>query len=288
MSSLGQDIREPSPVTTLCVPKLTGGPFSSPSTPTSRPAPPPPTSSPTSAPTPIGDPNIEIGGALDPLYYSHTGAWNGSGIAIASVNFGIDSSIFVYYQLYTGEILSKIQEASGFWSSSNLVVTSGARNGTPLSAVAYTVNETAWWHIFYIDQDSYVRQRTSSNGSEFQTNIWQDGPLNDLNLKANDADMIGLQACYWGNFYGDTDFKGAYDTFTPGFNESSLNSTQYPTGMHLWYADTNTSFQQYSWVNGLGQWLNDNQTWQNMNGHAGVGCQTWESGTSKSIPVCSR
>jgi hypothetical protein len=239
------------------------------------------TSTSTIGPTSTVNPDINIGGAIDPHYYSHTGAWNGSGIAIASVNFGVDSSIFVYFQHYTGEIRSFIQEANGVWTDSNVVVSSGARNATPLSAVAYIVNEVATWHIFYIDQDSYVRQRISSNGSAFQTNIWKDGPLNTLNLQANDADMIGLQACYWGNFYGDSDY-----TFADGFNVTHSNLTTNPTGMHLWYADSDTSFQQYSWNTGQTQWVNDNQTWHNMNGHAGVGCQTWESGTSKSTLVC--
>lgn len=242
---------------------------------------PPSTSTSTIGPTSTANPDINIGGAIDPHYYSHTGAWNGSGIAIASVNFGVDSSIYVYFQHYTGEIRSFIQEANGVWTDSNVVVSSGARNATPLSAVAYIINEVATWHIFYIDQDSYVRQRTSSNGSAFQTNIWQDGPLNTLNLRANDVDMIGLQACYWGNFYGDSDY-----TFADGFNATHSNLTTNPTGMHLWYADSDTTFQQYSWNTGQTQWVNDNQTWHNMNGHAGVGCQTWESGTSKSTLVC--
>lgn len=251
------------------------------STPTSSAPPPSPTSS--SGPTSTANPDINIGGAIDPTYYSHTGAFNGSGIAIASANFGVDSSIYVYFQHYTGEIRSFIQEADGHWTDSNVVVNSGARNGTPLSAVAYIVNEVATWHIFYIDVNSYVRQRTSSNGSAFQTNIWQDGPLNALNLKASDTDQVGLQACYWGNFYGDTDY-----TFTNGFNGTRSNLTTNPTGMHLWYADSSTSFQQYSWSTGETQWANDNQTWHNMNGHAGVGCQTWESGTSKSTTVRPR
>ena len=200
----------------------------------------------------------------------------------------MDSSIFVYFQHYTGEIRSFIQEANGQWVDASVVVPGGvqgaARNGTPLSAVAYIVEEVATWNIFYVDQDSYVRQRVSSNSSTFQTNIWQDGPLNALNLKANDADMIGLQACYWGNFYGDSDYN-----FSDGFNVTNPNITTTPTGMHLWYADTDTSFQQYSWYTGESQWTNDNNTWHNMNGHAGVGCQTWDSGTSKCIllqPFC--
>jgi hypothetical protein len=194
----------------------------------------------------------------------------------------VDSSIYVYFQHYTGEIRSFIQEAAGQWVDAGVVmpaeVQGAARNGTPLSAVAYIVDEVATWNIFYIDQDSYVRQRVSSNSSAFQTNIWQDGPLNTLNLKANDADMIGLQACYWGNFYGDSDYN-----FSDGFNVTNPNITTTPTGMHLWYADTETSFQQYSWYNGESQWTNDNNTWHNMNGFAGVGCQTWDSGTSECI-----
>src|SRR3954453_11064022 len=117
---------------------------SSTSTSTSSPVPrPSPTSTSSSAPTPTADPDITIGGAIDPRYYSKTGAWNGSGIAIASVNFGVDSSIFVYFQHYTGEIRCFVQEADGQWVDASIVVPSGvqgaARNGTPLSAVAYIV-----------------------------------------------------------------------------------------------------------------------------------------------------
>ena len=191
------------------------------------PTPPPPTN--TSSPTPTGDPDYSIGGAYSPQYYSDSGAFNGSGMAIASVNFGVDASIYVFFQKYTGEIEQYISHADGSWADVTTVA-HDARNSTPLSAVAYIVDEVANWHLFYIDKDSYVRQRISSNGSEFQTNIWTDGPLNGLNLKANEADMIGLQACYWGNFYGDAD-----NTFTDGFNVSQGNSSSAPrTGMHLY------------------------------------------------------
>lgn len=237
----------------------------------SVPAPPKPSPS---APVPTGDPDYTVGGALDPLYYSKKGAFNGSGIAIASVNFGIDSSIWVYFQHYTGEIRSFISQADGTWSDSNVVATN-ARNGTPISAVAYVVEEVANWHIFYIDESSQVRQRISTNGSAFQENVWRDGPLNDLNLQASSSAMVGLQACYWGNFYGDSDY-----TFSDGFNATNPNTTIAPTGMHLWYADSDTSFQQYSWYTGQDQWSHDNQTWDDLSGRAGVGCQTWESGTS--------
>ena len=39
------------------------------------------------------------------------------------------------------------------------------------------------------------------------TNIWESGPLSDLNLKVWDSPTVGLQACWKGNFYGDSDFS---------------------------------------------------------------------------------
>jgi hypothetical protein len=81
--------------------------------------------------------------------------------------------------------------------------------------------------------------------------------------------MTGLQACYWGDFFGDTDYiDGNFST----------NKTIIPTGIHIWYADTNTSFQRYSYIVGQDQWQYDTR-FPNQNGQAGVGCQTWESGT---------
>jgi hypothetical protein len=224
--------------------------------------------------SPAIDSNITIGGALDPQFFSTTGAFNGTGVALASFNFGVDSSIFVFYQYYNGQIRLAIQEADGQWTGSTVIVASGARNATPISAVAYLNNNVAEWHVFYIDFKGFVRERIASNSSAYGTNLWNDGQINKLNLKANDADMIGLQACYWGNFYGDSDYL---------FNATNLNVTTAPTGMHLWYADSDTTFQQYSLYVGEAQWLNDNQTWHNVNGHAGVGCQTWDSGTSMSL-----
>jgi hypothetical protein len=226
------------------------------------------------SPSPTVNSNYTIGGALDPEYFSTTGAFNGSGIALASVNFGVDASLFIFFQHYSGEIRSMILEADGSWVNT-VIVSTNARNGTPISAVAYVNEENANWHIFYVDVDGYVRQRVSSNSSVFQENTWEDGQLNDLKLKANDADQIGLQACFWGDFRGDIDY-------TNGNFSSSTNTTFISTGIHLWYADTNTSFQQYSYIYGQYQWQFDT-SFPNQNGQAGVGCQTWESETGMSL-----
>jgi len=226
-------------------------------------------------PTPTGNPAFAIGGALSPEYYSKQGAFNGSGIALASVNFGVDASIYVYYQHYTGEIRSMILEADGSWNDAGTVSTN-ARNGTPISVVAFVVNDTAQWHLFFINKDNYVTERINSNTSVYQENIWQDGPLNQLDLKASDQDMVGLQACFWGDFYGDSDYS-----FGDGFNATNETTTR--TGMDLWYADTETSFKQYSWLDGQSQWSSTEYNWTNQNGQAGVGCYTWATGSTQYV-----
>lgn len=143
-----------------------------------------------------GDPNYTIGGALNPQYYSRQGAFNGSGVALTDVNFGLDNSIYVFHQTYTGEIQQLVYGADGSWKFVTQVATD-AKNSTPLSTVAYiSADSIATWHLFYVSEENVLKQRIQTNESQFQTNIWDDGPLNDLDLKVNDADTVGMQACY--------------------------------------------------------------------------------------------
>ena len=148
-----------------------------------------------------GPSNITIGGALDSAYFSKQGAFNGSGVALADVNFGQDNALYVFYQRYSGEIEQVIYQPDGTWQFVTEPAVN-AKNGTPLSTVAYIQNSIATWHLFYVSEDNLLRQRIQTNASQYQTNIWQDGPLNQLNLRVNDADTVGMQACYWGNYYG--------------------------------------------------------------------------------------
>ncbi|KAF2241318.1 hypothetical protein BU26DRAFT_571821 [Trematosphaeria pertusa] len=67
--------------------------------------------------------------------------------------------------------------------------------------ISYSLNDTSVWHIFYVSEDNVVKQKQNSNS----TNIWQDGPLTELNLTAYDAPNVGLLACWYGNYYGDSD-----------------------------------------------------------------------------------
>ncbi|KAK5743144.1 hypothetical protein LTR17_002905 [Elasticomyces elasticus] len=245
----------------------------SPSTPPSAP---PPSTAPAPPSTSTGDTQYLIGGAISPAYLSTTGAFNGSGIALASQSFssslesGTQGTLVMYFQHHSGEIRWQQLNAQGAWLGGGVseVVAADAKNSTPLSAVAYTMNGTSTWHIFYIDVSNQIRQRTNSN----TTNVWVDGPVNLANLTANDADMVGMQACWYGSDYGDSDYL---HTPLPNGGDAEYSDQ---VGMHLWYASDDTTFQQLGWRAGDDVWELQ-QSWLGLNGHAGVGCYSWGPGT---------
>jgi hypothetical protein len=90
--------------------------------------------------------DIESGGELDPKYFSTEGAFNGSGIALASQSFGGDEQVtmVLYYQHYTGTIRFK-QLRDGDWigGTQSEIVAYDAKNWTPISAVAYALHNTS-------------------------------------------------------------------------------------------------------------------------------------------------
>ncbi|PSN65440.1 hypothetical protein BS50DRAFT_497710 [Corynespora cassiicola Philippines] len=180
----------------------------------------------------------------------------------------------LYFQHWTGELRSIQLTPRGEWigGTRSEVIGTDAKNATPISVVSYAINDTAMWHIFYISKDNRVRQKQNSNS----TNIWQDGPLNDLNLTVYDAPNVGLQACWYGNYYGDSD-ASKFPTRDGNNNTIPFNSTTH--GMHLWYPTDETTFRQYGWYEGQNQWV-DQHTWTGMNAHAGVGCYSWQPGTT--------
>ena len=181
-----------------------------------------------SSPTGVADP-YAIGGAINPEYYTTRGAFNGSGIALASQSFSSDlsdaplGSLVMYFQHNSGDIRFERLTADGDWvgGSQSEIVASNAKNSTPLSAVAYVQNGTSQWHVFCktlwlmeistwrqltddpdIGNDNKLKQRSNSNTTSF----WSDGPLTDMDLTVLDADQVGMQACWYGNAYGDTDY----------------------------------------------------------------------------------
>lgn len=224
----------------------------------------------TSAPSSLS-PDYYIGGALNPAYYSTNGAFNGTGIAFAGEQW--DNSVRIYFQHHSGDLRWLQLNASGNWigGSQTEIVAIDAKNSTPISVVAYALGDIAQRHLFYIDRNGHVRQISNTN----VTNIWQEGPLNALNLTAFDADSVGLQACYYGNFYGDSDYHN-FPTPTGTTNNESF-ATEF--GMHLWYATDSTTFEQWGFREGQTTWQNQ-KTWAGFNGHAGVGCYSWAPGTT--------
>lgn len=225
-----------------------------------------------SVPTSTVDPNIAVGGYISPAYYSTSGAWNGSGIAIAAAKPGVDQSLFAFYQDPTGMLQYTLLNAQGQWSQVGPVNAGSykALNGTPISTVNHQLGNQLVWHVFYIDVNYTIRERIITNTTtDGPAPIWKDGPLSSQNLKTWKSTSIGLQACYWGNYYG----------------QWSYSPTVASAGIHLWYASDATVFQQYSWTNGTSTWTFDQQ-WNDLSGNGGVGCQTWDTGMSKSCSMC--
>ena len=130
------------------------------------------------------------------------------------------------------------------------------------------------FHVFYIDRNNTLKQITQTNTSD----IWELGPLSSLNLQAFDSPSTGLQACWKGNYYGDSDFT-KFPTFSGLNNTEPFENTP---GMNLWYASDESTFQQYAWYSGQEEdvWV-PIQPWRGFNGHAGVGCYSWGGGTTQ-------
>ncbi|KAF2638659.1 hypothetical protein P280DRAFT_481998 [Massarina eburnea CBS 473.64] len=214
-------------------------------------------------------PEYCIGGSLNADYYSNKGAFNGTGIALAgeSWNLGQRRIFTLYFQHHTGDIRSMQYGNDHLWvggDKTNTIATD-AKNATAISAVAYVLNNTGWFHLFYIGKDGNMKQVSQNN----ITNQWEAGELNAMNLKAYDSPMVGLQACWKGNYYGDPDFLNV-----PGASANS-SRTSAVSAINLWYASSATTFEQYSWINGQDTWKKLD-AWQGKNGHAGVGCYSWD------------
>lgn len=96
-------------------------------------------------------------------FFSTVGAFNGSGIALASESFasGGHGAIVMYFQHHSGQLRSAQLASDGTWQGGDItdIVASNAKNGTPIAAVAYARNQTAAVGI----QPS-LENRSRSNG----------------------------------------------------------------------------------------------------------------------------
>ena len=93
-----------------------------------------------------------------------------------------------------------------------------------------------------------LKQRIIDN----TTYAWADGLLNNLDVRVLDADKVGLEACY---------YSGPIDNV-------DLNGTEPSTGIRLFVATSETTFDQFAWRRPLPQWVQEQQSWLNLNGHA--------------------
>lgn len=97
-----------------------------------------------------------------------------------------------------------------------------------------------------------------------QTNVWRDGPISQLSLQAMDDRNVGLQACWYGNYYG-----------APSYNKSRTgNETDLSIGMHLWYGATPSQLNEAVWIYGADKWTQETP-FNRYNGHAGIACYSW-------------
>ncbi|CAD6573250.1 MAG: hypothetical protein ASARMPREDX12_005920 [Alectoria sarmentosa] len=208
-------------------------------------------------------------------FLSTVGAFNGSGIALASESFasGGHGEIVMYFQHHTGQLRSAQLESDGTWQGGDItdVVASDAKSGTPIAAVAYARNQIATWHIYYINVNNTITEVINDN----TTNVWRQGPINDLHLQAMDDPNVGLEACWYGSFYS----VAAYNhSPVPGQTTTTGNSSDQTVGIHLWYASNATTFNSVGWTYGDDTWT-EQQTFNGYNGHAGVGCYSWGPGS---------
>lgn len=223
------------------------------------------------------NPDWCIGGSLSADYVSKKGVFNGTGLALAgeSWNKGQRKLFTLYFQHHTGDIRFMQYSTDQTWlgGTKAQTVASDAKDASPISAVSFAIDATQYVHIFYIDKNNTVKQIVQDN----VTSIWQSGPLNELNLKAFDSPSVGLQACWKGNYYGDSDYT-KFPILTGSNNTKPFDNIK---GMNIWFATSESTFQQYAWYSG-----HENDTWvsikpwSGMNGHAGVGCYSWGDGTS--------
>ena len=225
--------------------------------------------------------------------YSTTGAFNGSGIALASESFASSGygSIVMYFQHHSGQLRSAQLSSDGTWRGGDVteVVAADAKNGTPIAAVAYAKDEIAAvsggmnpfqedcrltrlkWHVFYINKDNIITEVTNSN----TTNVWVPGPINDLRLQAMDDPHVGLEACWYGGFYSDAAYNHSP---VPGQSNKTGDDPGQQVGIHLWYATNPTTFSSVDWMYGDEDWTTQD-SFDGYNGHAGVGCYSWGPGS---------
>lgn len=124
------------------------------------------------AATSSADPRFALGGAINPAYYSTSGAFNGSGIGFAgaAMKSTEKGEYSIYYQHHSGQIRYVQLDSNNKFlgGTSSEIVASDARNATRLSVVQYVLDAVSIWHVFYVGQDGFLKERIWTN----ESSIW--------------------------------------------------------------------------------------------------------------------
>jgi len=88
-----------------------------------------------------------------------------------------------------------------------------------------------------------------------------------------DDKAVGLQACWYGSFYGTANYVHSPIPST-GTNTTSQDAV---IGMHLWYGVDPVTMQEVTWTYNTSDWYPEGNF--TANGHAGIGCYSWGPGS---------
>jgi len=83
---------------------------------------------------------------MNPAYLSKEGAFNGTGIAIASQSFntGGYGTIVLYFQFHDGTVRSMQLSSTGWIGGDySTIIAVDAKNATPISAVSYAKDQSS-------------------------------------------------------------------------------------------------------------------------------------------------
>lgn len=156
------------------------------------------------------------------------GAQKGSGVVAIDSGENIPL-ITAYHQDRSGIIRQDIYR-NGIWSMANdTVVTSDARDGSPLMALVYAMHGELTWRVLYVDKEDYLQEVINSNKSTG----WTTGPLGSGRFKASNSSQVGLSACWNYEYYGRNN-KGGGIRLYYGSAEGSVKELGWSYGSTAW------------------------------------------------------
>ncbi|KAI9752050.1 MAG: hypothetical protein M4579_005778 [Chaenotheca gracillima] len=185
-----------------------------------------------------------------PAQIAPEGAINGSGIVALDLADG-SRRIALYSQHFNGEI-RKYEYLDGTWTGgtgNDVVVESGAKDGTPLMGLSYAIQGELIWRVFFVDENNTLQERINSN---LTASGWAHGSLGDGNFKVSESSHVGLTACRNYQWYG-----------------APYNSSGF--GIRLYYGGDDHAVRELQWSYGHQAW-GAGAVFDDANGDGGMEC----------------